>query len=59
VARLLVSDAPFGGEQVTGLIEFPVGQYVYSDDDQTAQITPMTSARSDFSTLLSLIVPGS
>jgi hypothetical protein len=58
VARLLVSDAPFGGEQVTGLIEFPVGSYVYDDDSQTAQITPMTAARSDFSTLLSLIVPG-
>jgi hypothetical protein len=58
VARLLVSDAPFGGEQVTGLIEFVVGAYSYSDDDQTAQITPMQSARSDFSSLLSLIVPG-
>ncbi len=59
VARLLVTDAPFGGEQVTGLIEFVVGSYSYSDDDQVAQITPMQSARSDFSSLLSLIVPGS
>ena len=58
VARLLVSDAPFGGEQVTGLIEFCVGNYVYDDDSATAQITPMQSARSDFSSLLSLIVPG-
>jgi hypothetical protein len=58
VARLLVSDAPFGGEQVTGLIEFVVGAYSYSDDTQTAQITPLTSARSDFASLLALIAPG-
>lgn len=59
VVRLLVTDAPFGGEQVTGLIEFVVGAISYSDDDQTAQITPMNSARSDFASLLSLISPGS
>lgn len=59
VARLLVSDAPFGGEQVTGLIEFVVGGFQYDDDSATAQVTPMQSARSDFSSLLSLIVPGS
>lgn len=57
VARLLVSDAPFGGEQVTGLISFVVGTYAYDDDSQTAQITPMSSARNDFSALLSLIAP--
>jgi len=58
VARLLVTDAPFGGEQVTGLIQFVVGRIEYSDDDGTAQVTPMNSARADFSTLLGLIAPG-
>ena len=59
VMRLLVTDAPFGGESFAGTIEFLVGAYSYSDDDQTAQITPFQSARSDFSSLLSLIAPGS
>jgi hypothetical protein len=59
VARLLVTDAPFGGEVAAGVIEFVVGNYTYSDETQTAQITPMQSARSDFSTLLSLVSPGS
>lgn len=59
VCRLLVTDAPFGGEVPTGEITFTVGQYAYSDDDQTAQITPMLSARADFSSLLALISPGS
>jgi hypothetical protein len=59
VARLLVTDAPFGGEVAAGLIEFTIGAYSYSEDDQTAQVTPMQSARSDFSALLSLVSPGS
>ena len=59
VCRLLVTDAPFGGEVPTGVIEFTVGAYSYDDDAQVAQITPMQSARSDFSSLLSLISPTS
>jgi hypothetical protein len=55
VARLLVTDAPFGGESYAGVITFLIGAYSYSDDDQTAQITPYTSARTDFASLLSLI----
>jgi len=58
VARLLVTDAPFGGEVAAGVIEFCVGNYSYNDDTQTAQITPLQSARADFATLLSLILPG-
>jgi hypothetical protein len=58
VARLLVTDAPFGGEVAAGLVEFPVGNYAYDNDSETAQVTPLQSARSDFATLLSLIVPG-
>lgn len=58
VARLLVTDAPFGGEQVVGLISFVVGAFSYNDDDETAQITPMNSSRADFSSLLALISPG-
>lgn len=59
VMRLLVTDAPFGGESFAGVIEFLVGSYTYDDDSGTAQITPFQSARSDFSALLSLISPGS
>lgn len=59
VARLLVTDAPFGGEVAAGVIEFVVGNYVYSDETQTAQITPMQAARSDFASLLALVSPGS
>ena len=58
VARLLVTDAPFGGEVAAGKIEFVVGNYQYSDDAGTAQITPLLSARADFATLLSLVLPG-
>jgi len=57
VARLLVTDAPFGGEVGAGVIEFPVGNFAYNDDAGTAQITPLQSARADFATLLSLILP--
>lgn len=55
VVRLLLSDAAYGGEQVTGEIAFTVGAYSYDDDSQTAQVTPLVSARSDFSGLLALI----
>lgn len=53
VCRLMVTDAPFGGEIVAGAIQFPVGQYVYDEDSQTASITPMQSYRSDLGTVLS------
>ncbi len=58
VCRLLVADAPFGGEVAAGVIEFPVGNFAYNEDSGTAQITPMTSARTDFASLLSLVLPG-
>jgi hypothetical protein len=58
VARLLVTDAPFGGEDFAGLIQFIVGNYVYSDETGTAQITPLQAARTDFASLLSLVLPG-
>jgi hypothetical protein len=57
VARLLVTDAPFGGEQSVGLIQFPVGAYAYDDDSGTAQVTPLNSSRADFAALLALIAP--
>lgn len=59
VARLLVTDSTFGGESVTGIVSFVIGKYAYDDATGTAQITPMTSSRADFTTLLSLIKPGS
>ena len=59
VVRLLVTDAPFGGDAVTGQITFVVGTYEYNDDDGTATITPMASPRADFSSLLALVSPQS
>lgn len=58
VARLLVTDAPFGGEDFAGNITFIIGAYQYSDETGTAQITPLQSARTDFASLLSLVLPG-
>lgn len=58
VCRLLVTDAPFGGEVATGSISFVVGSFQYDDDSGTAQVTPLQSARSDFASLLSLVLPG-
>lgn len=59
VARLLVSDGSYGGEAAIGLVEFVTGGYAFDEDSGTAQVTPLQSSRSDFSTLLSLISPGS
>jgi len=57
VDRVLVTGQPFGGEASAGLVQFVRGQYEYYSDSDTAQITPMQSARADLSSLLSLIAP--
>lgn len=57
VARLLVTDAPFGGESYAGVIEFLVGAYSFDQDSETAQITPFLVARQDFASLLTRIDP--
>jgi len=53
VVRLMVTDAPFGGQVVAGAIEFVVGAYSYDDDAQTATLTPLKAYNTDLSTLLS------
>ena len=53
VARVLVSDAPFGGEVLFGALEFVVGKYSYDDDSQIATATPYQSYLTDLQTLLS------
>lgn len=58
VARLLVRDAPFGGEVALGQIQFVVGGLAYDDDSGTAQITPLQTARTDFASIMALALPG-
>lgn len=53
VCRLIFTDDPFGGEVVAGPVEFPVGEYTYDDDSQTATITPVQSYRTDIGRILS------
>ena len=53
VARLLVTDAPYGGEVELGAIEFAVGKYGYDDGAQLATLTPFQSSLTDLQTLLS------
>ena len=53
VCRLIFTDDPFGGEVVAGPIEFPVGEYTYDDDSQTANVTPVQSYRTDIGKILS------
>jgi hypothetical protein len=53
VCRMILTDFPFGGEIEAGPIEFPVGEYVYDDDSQTAAITPVQSYRTDIGSVLS------
>jgi hypothetical protein len=48
-----MTDDPFGGEVVAGPIEFPVGEYTYDDDSNTANVTPVQSYRTDISSILS------
>jgi hypothetical protein len=57
VCRLLVTDPSFGGEAAAAEIALVVGSYVYYSDSDTAQITAMQVARSDFASLLKLIDP--
>lgn len=58
VARLLVTDGSYGGEVTPNPVNFVVGEYEYDDDAQAATITPWQSYRSDYSTLLTVAVPG-
>ena len=58
VVRALVTDAAWGGEQVTGQIAFVAGGWTFYNDTGAAEVTPMGSPRADLSTMLSLMVPG-
>ena len=53
VARLMVTDAPYGGEVQLGAIEFAVGKYAYDYAAQVATLTPFQSSLTDLQTLLS------
>jgi len=57
VARLIVTDAGYGGEVTPGPVTFVVGAYEYDDDAQVATITPWQSYRNDFSSLLTVAIP--
>jgi len=53
VCRLMLTDNGWGGEVLPGAPTFMAGRYEYSDDDQTAQITPFQTMAEDFAGLLS------
>lgn len=53
VYRLLVNDAPYGGEVNAGPIEFPGGQVDYDDDSGTSAVTPLQSYQTDIGSVLS------
>jgi hypothetical protein len=53
IYRVLMMDAPYGGEVNAGQVMFVGGQYQYDDDAQLAVITPYQSYKSDLATLLS------
>lgn len=52
VCKLMVSDAPYGGEITAGPITFLVGGYEYDDDLQQASITPAATYITDIAKLL-------
>jgi hypothetical protein len=53
IYRVLVNDAPYGGEVNAGPIEFIGGQYSYDDDSASSSITPFQSYRTDIMSVLS------
>lgn len=56
VCRLMLTDQSYGGEITPAPIEFLAGAYAFDDDSQTATITPFQSLRTDFASLLSMVV---
>lgn len=57
-ADVLGVNYAFGGEVGLGPISFVIGEYEYSDDTQTATITPYQSARTDIGSIVSMLYPG-
>ncbi len=53
VCRLMLADQAYGGEVLPGAPTFMAGRYEYSDDDQTAQITPFQTMSEDLAGMLS------
>jgi hypothetical protein len=48
----------FGGEVGFAPISFVIGEYEFSDNSQTATITPYQSARTDLASIISMLYPG-
>ena len=51
-------DYAMGGEVGLAPIQFVIGQYEYSDESQTATITPYQSAATDMASVISMLYPG-
>jgi hypothetical protein len=49
-----MTDFGYGGQLTPSPVTFPVGQYAYDEDAQTATITPFQNLRTDFASLLAI-----
>jgi hypothetical protein len=58
VCKLVLNDAPYGGEVTMGPTEFLIGAYAYDEDSLTATITPYQAVGADIASLVSAIYPG-
>jgi hypothetical protein len=57
VYKVIMTDAPFGGEVALGPLVFMSGAYAYDEDTATATITPYQQARTDMASLISALYP--
>lgn len=57
VYKVIMTDAPYGGEVALGPLVFMSGAYSYDEDTATATITPFQQARTDMASLISALYP--
>jgi hypothetical protein len=57
VATVQGYNPPMGGEVGFAPLTFTIGQYEYNDETQTATITPYQSAKTDISSVVSMLYP--
>jgi hypothetical protein len=58
MASVQVENFAAGGEVGFGPITFQIGEYEFSDDTQTATITPYQNARTDLASVIAQLYPG-
>lgn len=58
IATVQVNNAAFGGEVGFAPLTFLIGEYEFNDASQTASITPYQSAKTDISSIISMLYPG-